>query len=236
MQPPRATASEDNAALGSLQASPQAPGQTTGVAGARICCCVCFSSPAFEAKKKKTEEARDFLDGPDSAVSRCCSVPLCFGAQAHSIQAFGAPNCAPLVLWHSGSQRLSAHGALGALTPLVPQCSKVKRPWCLTPSGPQSFQSTQCPQCGASRSDTLGASIPSGPQSLGARSALGASASLVPRCPRVKRPQCSSPLGAPSPSGPRSLGAHSALGASVPRYLDAPLFFVILGDSEPRCT
>ncbi|MGH0119315.1 UNVERIFIED_CONTAM: hypothetical protein FKN15_025786 [Acipenser sinensis] len=28
---PRATASEDNAALGSLQASPQAPGQTTGV-------------------------------------------------------------------------------------------------------------------------------------------------------------------------------------------------------------
>ncbi|MGH0127926.1 UNVERIFIED_CONTAM: hypothetical protein FKN15_039283 [Acipenser sinensis] len=29
----RATASEDNAALGSLQASPQAPGQTTGVAG-----------------------------------------------------------------------------------------------------------------------------------------------------------------------------------------------------------
>ncbi|MGH0147288.1 UNVERIFIED_CONTAM: hypothetical protein FKN15_012799 [Acipenser sinensis] len=31
----RATASEDNAALGSLQASPQAPSQTTGVAGAR---------------------------------------------------------------------------------------------------------------------------------------------------------------------------------------------------------
>ncbi|MGH0148794.1 UNVERIFIED_CONTAM: hypothetical protein FKN15_020879 [Acipenser sinensis] len=30
-----ATASEDNAALGSLQASPQAPGQTTGVAVAR---------------------------------------------------------------------------------------------------------------------------------------------------------------------------------------------------------
>ncbi|MGH0121955.1 UNVERIFIED_CONTAM: hypothetical protein FKN15_077436 [Acipenser sinensis] len=29
----RATASEDNAALGILQASPQAPGQTTGVAG-----------------------------------------------------------------------------------------------------------------------------------------------------------------------------------------------------------
>ncbi|MGH0151584.1 UNVERIFIED_CONTAM: hypothetical protein FKN15_026013 [Acipenser sinensis] len=34
VQPPlRATASEDNAALGSLQASPQATGQTTGVAG-----------------------------------------------------------------------------------------------------------------------------------------------------------------------------------------------------------
>ncbi|MGH0150114.1 UNVERIFIED_CONTAM: hypothetical protein FKN15_018273 [Acipenser sinensis] len=32
----RATASEDNAALGSLQASLQAPGQTTGVAGARF--------------------------------------------------------------------------------------------------------------------------------------------------------------------------------------------------------
>ncbi|MGH0115220.1 UNVERIFIED_CONTAM: hypothetical protein FKN15_070740, partial [Acipenser sinensis] len=32
---PRATASEDNAALGQLQASPQAPGQTTGVAGAQ---------------------------------------------------------------------------------------------------------------------------------------------------------------------------------------------------------
>ncbi|MGH0155291.1 UNVERIFIED_CONTAM: hypothetical protein FKN15_033050 [Acipenser sinensis] len=31
----RVTASEDNVALGSLQASPQAPGQTTGVAGAR---------------------------------------------------------------------------------------------------------------------------------------------------------------------------------------------------------
>ncbi|MGH0153639.1 UNVERIFIED_CONTAM: hypothetical protein FKN15_052373 [Acipenser sinensis] len=31
----RATASNDNAALGNLQASPQAPGQTTGVAGAR---------------------------------------------------------------------------------------------------------------------------------------------------------------------------------------------------------
>ncbi|MGH0117248.1 UNVERIFIED_CONTAM: hypothetical protein FKN15_032215 [Acipenser sinensis] len=30
MQPPRATVSEDNAAQGSLQASPQAPGQTTG--------------------------------------------------------------------------------------------------------------------------------------------------------------------------------------------------------------
>ncbi|MGH0123937.1 UNVERIFIED_CONTAM: hypothetical protein FKN15_015531 [Acipenser sinensis] len=35
MQPPRATALEDNAAPGSLQASLQAPGQTTGVAGAR---------------------------------------------------------------------------------------------------------------------------------------------------------------------------------------------------------
>ncbi|MGH0160582.1 UNVERIFIED_CONTAM: hypothetical protein FKN15_054661 [Acipenser sinensis] len=32
---PRATASEDNAALSSLQASPQAPGQSTGVAGAQ---------------------------------------------------------------------------------------------------------------------------------------------------------------------------------------------------------
>ncbi|MGH0189479.1 UNVERIFIED_CONTAM: hypothetical protein FKN15_036339 [Acipenser sinensis] len=32
---PRATASEDNTALGQLQESPQAPGQTTGVAGAR---------------------------------------------------------------------------------------------------------------------------------------------------------------------------------------------------------
>ncbi|MGH0114790.1 UNVERIFIED_CONTAM: hypothetical protein FKN15_050961 [Acipenser sinensis] len=32
---PRATASEDNAAFGQLQASPQAPSQTTGVAGAR---------------------------------------------------------------------------------------------------------------------------------------------------------------------------------------------------------
>ncbi|MGH0134005.1 UNVERIFIED_CONTAM: hypothetical protein FKN15_053775 [Acipenser sinensis] len=32
----RATASEDNAALGSLQASPQAPGQTTGVTVARL--------------------------------------------------------------------------------------------------------------------------------------------------------------------------------------------------------
>ncbi|MGH0142202.1 UNVERIFIED_CONTAM: hypothetical protein FKN15_077838 [Acipenser sinensis] len=31
MQPPKATASEDNAALDSLQASPQAPGQSTGV-------------------------------------------------------------------------------------------------------------------------------------------------------------------------------------------------------------
>ncbi|MGH0169590.1 UNVERIFIED_CONTAM: hypothetical protein FKN15_057114 [Acipenser sinensis] len=35
MQQPRATALEDNAALGSLQASPQLPGQTTGVAGGR---------------------------------------------------------------------------------------------------------------------------------------------------------------------------------------------------------
>ncbi|MGH0119526.1 UNVERIFIED_CONTAM: hypothetical protein FKN15_006018 [Acipenser sinensis] len=35
MQPPRARASEDNAALGSLQASPQAPSQSTGVAGVR---------------------------------------------------------------------------------------------------------------------------------------------------------------------------------------------------------
>ncbi|MGH0146473.1 UNVERIFIED_CONTAM: hypothetical protein FKN15_007830 [Acipenser sinensis] len=33
MQPPRATASEDNAALGSIQASPQAPHQTTEVTG-----------------------------------------------------------------------------------------------------------------------------------------------------------------------------------------------------------
>ncbi|MGH0162908.1 UNVERIFIED_CONTAM: hypothetical protein FKN15_043833 [Acipenser sinensis] len=32
MQPPRGTVLEDNAALGSVQASPQAPGQTTGVA------------------------------------------------------------------------------------------------------------------------------------------------------------------------------------------------------------
>ncbi|MGH0138839.1 UNVERIFIED_CONTAM: hypothetical protein FKN15_029096 [Acipenser sinensis] len=31
----RGVASEDNAALGSLQASPEAPDQTTGVAGAR---------------------------------------------------------------------------------------------------------------------------------------------------------------------------------------------------------
>ncbi|MGH0163937.1 UNVERIFIED_CONTAM: hypothetical protein FKN15_046033 [Acipenser sinensis] len=36
MQPPRATASEDNTALGSLKASPQAPGQITGVTGARF--------------------------------------------------------------------------------------------------------------------------------------------------------------------------------------------------------
>ncbi|MGH0153860.1 UNVERIFIED_CONTAM: hypothetical protein FKN15_061926 [Acipenser sinensis] len=35
MQPPQSYSVEDNAALGSLQASPQAPGQTTGVAGAR---------------------------------------------------------------------------------------------------------------------------------------------------------------------------------------------------------
>ncbi|MGH0150250.1 UNVERIFIED_CONTAM: hypothetical protein FKN15_020970 [Acipenser sinensis] len=35
MQTPRATASEDNAVLVSLQASPQAHGQTTGVTGAR---------------------------------------------------------------------------------------------------------------------------------------------------------------------------------------------------------
>ncbi|MGH0131637.1 UNVERIFIED_CONTAM: hypothetical protein FKN15_061730 [Acipenser sinensis] len=35
-QPPRATASVDNAALGSLQASTQVPGQTTGLAGARL--------------------------------------------------------------------------------------------------------------------------------------------------------------------------------------------------------
>ncbi|MGH0161987.1 UNVERIFIED_CONTAM: hypothetical protein FKN15_042385 [Acipenser sinensis] len=35
VRPPRATASEDKAALGSLQASLQAPGQTTGGAGAR---------------------------------------------------------------------------------------------------------------------------------------------------------------------------------------------------------
>ncbi|MGH0141542.1 UNVERIFIED_CONTAM: hypothetical protein FKN15_006123 [Acipenser sinensis] len=34
MQPPRATALEDNVALGSLQASPQSRRQTTGVAGA----------------------------------------------------------------------------------------------------------------------------------------------------------------------------------------------------------
>ncbi|MGH0181311.1 UNVERIFIED_CONTAM: hypothetical protein FKN15_006504 [Acipenser sinensis] len=33
---PRATATEDNTALGSLQASPQVPSQTTGVAGARL--------------------------------------------------------------------------------------------------------------------------------------------------------------------------------------------------------
>ncbi|MGH0123135.1 UNVERIFIED_CONTAM: hypothetical protein FKN15_026250 [Acipenser sinensis] len=36
MQPPRATALEDNAALGSLEASPQAPGQTTGVADCQL--------------------------------------------------------------------------------------------------------------------------------------------------------------------------------------------------------
>ncbi|MGH0122656.1 UNVERIFIED_CONTAM: hypothetical protein FKN15_045466 [Acipenser sinensis] len=33
MQPPRVTALEDNTALGSLQASPQTTGQTTGVTG-----------------------------------------------------------------------------------------------------------------------------------------------------------------------------------------------------------
>ncbi|MGH0152246.1 UNVERIFIED_CONTAM: hypothetical protein FKN15_022032 [Acipenser sinensis] len=38
----RATASEDNAALGSLQASMQASGQTTGVAGARVNCSFYF--------------------------------------------------------------------------------------------------------------------------------------------------------------------------------------------------
>ncbi|MGH0177944.1 UNVERIFIED_CONTAM: hypothetical protein FKN15_076270 [Acipenser sinensis] len=36
MQPPSSTASEDNAALEQLTGSPQAPGQTTGVAGARF--------------------------------------------------------------------------------------------------------------------------------------------------------------------------------------------------------
>ncbi|MGH0122669.1 UNVERIFIED_CONTAM: hypothetical protein FKN15_045479 [Acipenser sinensis] len=41
MQPPRATASEDNAVLVSLQASPQAHGQTTGVTGAWLV--VCFA-------------------------------------------------------------------------------------------------------------------------------------------------------------------------------------------------
>ncbi|MGH0180192.1 UNVERIFIED_CONTAM: hypothetical protein FKN15_003597 [Acipenser sinensis] len=39
---PRATASEDIAALGSLQASPQVPGQSTGVAGE------CLLSKAFK--------------------------------------------------------------------------------------------------------------------------------------------------------------------------------------------
>ncbi|MGH0172528.1 UNVERIFIED_CONTAM: hypothetical protein FKN15_003320 [Acipenser sinensis] len=47
MQPPRATASEDNAALGSLKASPQAPGQITGVAGARYCMSITVAVPGM---------------------------------------------------------------------------------------------------------------------------------------------------------------------------------------------
>ncbi|MGH0117257.1 UNVERIFIED_CONTAM: hypothetical protein FKN15_032224, partial [Acipenser sinensis] len=50
MQPPRATASEDNAALGCLQASPQAPGQTKAVAGARV---------IFHLLVNKTSAGRD---------------------------------------------------------------------------------------------------------------------------------------------------------------------------------
>ncbi|MGH0159413.1 UNVERIFIED_CONTAM: hypothetical protein FKN15_067881 [Acipenser sinensis] len=53
MQPPRAIPSEDNAALGSLQASPQAPGQTTGVAGTRA-----PSSNLYNAVRAKVDRAR----------------------------------------------------------------------------------------------------------------------------------------------------------------------------------
>ncbi|MGH0121481.1 UNVERIFIED_CONTAM: hypothetical protein FKN15_023779 [Acipenser sinensis] len=52
-----ATASEDNAALGSLQASPQAPGQTTGLAGAQT------TSP------KMTQQMRDPPLTPSKKVS-----------------------------------------------------------------------------------------------------------------------------------------------------------------------
>ncbi|MGH0138824.1 UNVERIFIED_CONTAM: hypothetical protein FKN15_045555 [Acipenser sinensis] len=62
MQPPRATASEDNVALGSLQASPQAPGQTTGVAGA----CSLINSVLHE------EEEEDLKSGKQPELLEQC--------------------------------------------------------------------------------------------------------------------------------------------------------------------
>ncbi|MGH0181431.1 UNVERIFIED_CONTAM: hypothetical protein FKN15_006889 [Acipenser sinensis] len=52
---PRATVSEDNAALGSLQASPQAPSQTTGAAGAR-CMSSLYQDPRWSHNLPAAEE------------------------------------------------------------------------------------------------------------------------------------------------------------------------------------
>ncbi|MGH0144033.1 UNVERIFIED_CONTAM: hypothetical protein FKN15_001508 [Acipenser sinensis] len=129
-------------------------------------------------------------------------MPWCFGTPALQ---YSGIRCPP-VLQPPLDLRASAHSALGALVPSVPQCSRFKHPWCLLPSGLRaSVHPVHAvpPVLRHPRASALQSGMPSVLVALRCFGTLGASQPQCFGAPEFRCPRCSSPLCASVPSGPR---------------------------------